>query len=256
MSDVLFAAWDGGGAVPPTLDLAQELVRRGHAVRVLADPTLREEVVAVGATFRSWTRAPHRTAPGAENEVVRDWEARTPLGAFQRVRDRLICGPAQAFAEDVLEELRRQPADIVVAEAFLRGALMAAEAADRSARRVSDDGQLRPDPGRAPVRRRVGARAGPAGRVRDRAVAAASRRLWNGGLERLNAARAHVGLPPVADVQADIARTIRCSSSRRALSSTRRPARRRTCGMSARASSTRAGSSRGRRRRATSRLSS
>jgi MGT family glycosyltransferase len=205
VSDVLFAAWDGGGAVPPTLDLARALVRRGHAVRVLADPTLRDEVEATGAGFRPWTRAPHRTAPGAENEVVRDWEARTPLGAFRRVRDRLVCGPAQQFAEDVLEEHRRQPADVVVAEAFLRGALMAAEAANVPRVAFLTTVNCVPTPGAPPFGAGFAPARGPLERVRDRVVAALSRRLWNTGLERLNVAREHFGLARVADVQADMA---------------------------------------------------
>lgn len=205
MSHVLFAAWDGGGAVPPTLDLARALVRRGHAVRVLADPTLREDVETFGATFRPWVRAPHRTGPGPQTDVVRDWEARTPLGAFQRVRDRLICGPAQAFAEDVLDEHRRQPADVIVAEAFLRGALIAAEAANVPRVAFVTTVNCFPTPGAPPFGAGFAPARGPVGRGRDRAVAAVSRRMWNGGLERLNAARKAVGLPPVADVQADVA---------------------------------------------------
>lgn len=205
MSDVLFAAWDGGGAVPPTLDLARALLRRGHSVRVLADPTLREEVEAIGATFRPWTRAPHRIAPGAENEVVRDWEARTPIGAFLRVRDRLICGPAREFADDVLDEHRRQPADVIVAEAFLRGALIAAEAANVPHVAFLTTVNCVPTPGAPPFGAGFAPARGPLGRVRDRAVAELSRRMWNGGLGRLNAARERLSLDPVADVQADIA---------------------------------------------------
>ena len=38
----LMALIDGGGTVPPALGLAAELVRRGHRVRVLADPTVEQ----------------------------------------------------------------------------------------------------------------------------------------------------------------------------------------------------------------------
>jgi len=48
MTDYLFALWDGGGAVPPVLSIASALAQRGHDVRVLADPVLRDEVEAAG----------------------------------------------------------------------------------------------------------------------------------------------------------------------------------------------------------------
>jgi UDP:flavonoid glycosyltransferase YjiC (YdhE family) len=98
MTDYLFAAWDGGGAVPPLLALAASLRERGHDVRILADPVLREEVEAVGAEYRPWTRAPHRIAKGPEHDLFRDWEAHTPFGAFARVRDGLMCGRAADVA--------------------------------------------------------------------------------------------------------------------------------------------------------------
>ncbi len=42
----LFATWSGGGAVPPVLSIARALRERGHGVRVLADRSLHEDVVA------------------------------------------------------------------------------------------------------------------------------------------------------------------------------------------------------------------
>jgi hypothetical protein len=157
----------------------------------------------------------------------------------------------------VLAEHRRQPADVIVAEAFLRGALIAAEAANVPRVAFLTTVNCVPTPGAPAFGAGFAPARGPAGRARDRAVSAISRRMWNAGLERLNAARTSVGLPPVDDVQADMAsedpllvlspRALEYPEARppaeRAL---RRP----------RGCSTRRGSSRGRRRRATSRSSS
>ena len=49
---------DAGGTLPPALGLAAELVRRGHWVDVLADPTAERSAVAAGCRFSSWQSAP------------------------------------------------------------------------------------------------------------------------------------------------------------------------------------------------------
>ena len=58
----LLAAIDGGGTVPPAMGLAAELVRRGHEVRVLADPTIETSARSAGCTFSPWRDAPHITS--------------------------------------------------------------------------------------------------------------------------------------------------------------------------------------------------
>jgi MGT family glycosyltransferase len=195
MTDYLFAAWDGGGATPPLLGLAQALLARGHDVRILADPVLREEVEAVGATYLPWTRAPHRIARGPEHDLFRDWETRTPFGAFARVRDRLMCGPAADVAADVAEELDRRPADVVVAEVVFLGALIAAEARGVPCAGLLTTFNMLPAEGLPPFGPAFAPARGPLGRLRDRALARITERLWDSGLEPVNAARARYGLP-------------------------------------------------------------
>ena len=104
----LLAIWDGGGATPPHLGIARLLVSRGHEVVVYGDPTLAADVAATGATHRSWPTAPQRVSTALEDDVLKDWEARTPIGQFSRVRDRLIVGPAARYAADVIAALDAQ----------------------------------------------------------------------------------------------------------------------------------------------------
>ena len=110
------------------MSVARALVERGHTLRVLADPTLREEIEAVGAHHLSWTRAPHRTTRSREEDFIRDWGA-DPAEEFARIRDRLAVGPAAAFAADVREELERHRPAALLSELLLFGPLVAAEAA-------------------------------------------------------------------------------------------------------------------------------
>ncbi|GAA2793828.1 hypothetical protein [Nonomuraea dietziae] len=79
-SDFLFATWAGGGAVPPVLSVARALRERGHGVRVLADRSLHEEVAASGVEPIAWTTAPQGDASDPVKDVIKDFEARTPLG--------------------------------------------------------------------------------------------------------------------------------------------------------------------------------
>lgn len=56
----LFALIDAGGTVPVALGLAAELVRRGHSVHVLSDPTVEASARAAGCSHSPW-----RIAQGA-----------------------------------------------------------------------------------------------------------------------------------------------------------------------------------------------
>ncbi len=96
MARYLIATWDGGGTTPPVMSVTRALVKSGHDVRVMADPVLRPDVEATGATHVPWKRAPHRTTHALETDFLRDWETRSPTGDIQRVIDRLMFGPTAA----------------------------------------------------------------------------------------------------------------------------------------------------------------
>ena len=99
---VLQVIWDGGGNTAPQLAIARELVSRGDEVRILAHDVQRGKVEATGAEFVPYRHAPQSDGSHPDTDILRDWEAKTPLGAFARVRDRLMYGPAGLFARDVV----------------------------------------------------------------------------------------------------------------------------------------------------------
>ena len=196
----LFAMWEGGGTGPPELSLVSALLARGHDVRVIGDPVLEPEVRATGARFVPWTTAPHRTERTPETDLIKDWEAKSPLQAFARMRDGLMAGPADRFAADVRAELDREPADAVAASFALLGAQVGAEGAGvpyavlvANVLPLPGWGVSPFGPGFAPARGRLGS-------ARDAAIGAMSRRLWNRGLPALNAARRASGLGDVDDL--------------------------------------------------------
>ena len=105
---------------------------------------------------------------------------------------------APAWAEALAAELRRAPADLVVADFMLYGALAAAEAAGVPGVALAHTVPLRPMPGVPPYGPGWSSAAGPLGRLRDALGRAALERIHRrDGLPALNRARAALGLPPL-----------------------------------------------------------
>jgi MGT family glycosyltransferase len=196
----LFTTWEGGGNVPPVLSVARALRARGHHVRVMADGSLAGEIEAAGLEPVPYTTAPTGEAASASGGIVRDHEARTPIGAFARARDRLVCGAAGAYAQDTLAELRRSPADVLAADCMLLGTHVAGEAAQVPVASLVHLPYPFPTAGAPPFGPGLPPARGPVGHARDRVVAALVTKPWDKGLPALNAARAAHGLTPVSSV--------------------------------------------------------
>jgi MGT family glycosyltransferase len=205
----LVALWDGGGTVPVEIGVVRRLVARGHTATVLADPTIEADARAAGAEFRSWDRGPHRRSSAPEDDLIRDWEVRTPPGLLARLSERVITGPAGAYAADVRAALAARPADAVVASGPVLGALVGAESMGVPAVALSANIYSRPAPGIPPFGSGLPPARGRLGRMRDTALNALASRLWNRHLPPLNTARAELGLEPLSEVWAQWDRAAR-----------------------------------------------
>lgn len=195
----LFVLWEGGGTNPPELAVASRLVQRGHDVRALGDPTIEADAIAAGASFVPYREAPHRTTRTPESDIIQDWGATTPLGAFARARDRHAFRPAALFAKEVLAACAAQESDAVVVDAMLFGGLVGAEASRLPWAALIPMTSFLPAPGRPPAALGLQPARGVWGRGRDRALLALGDFvLWRSCLPLLNAARHEVGLEPVA----------------------------------------------------------
>jgi hypothetical protein len=123
----LFTTWEGGGNVTPALEAVRKLVARGHRVRVMSEKCNRPEATAAGANFIAWSRALNRKDRAPESQTWRDWASATPQeGLLSVIRD-VWCGPALAYAQDVIDELRREAADLVVTCEALFGVMAGCE---------------------------------------------------------------------------------------------------------------------------------
>lgn len=109
MADFLFVTWDGGGNVPPALGIADELARRGHRTRFLGHQAQRDSLSAAGHEFRAYAEAA-------------DFVGSEPASLPRLVRLFNDTG----MGRDLLAEVARRPADLVVIDALLLGVLDAA----------------------------------------------------------------------------------------------------------------------------------
>jgi len=197
MSRYLFALWDGGGAVAPELGVARRLISRGHEACVLADPTLRDQAVGIGASFAPWVTAPHRTSTDPAEDLVKDWEVTSPFEGLRRMRDRLIGGPAGLGATDTAEQIAAYSPDVLVADYFLFGAMIAAQGAGLPVAALVPNIWALPVRGVPPIAAGFPLAKGPLGRARDAALVALVNRVFAKGLPSLNATRAKHRLPPL-----------------------------------------------------------
>jgi MGT family glycosyltransferase len=185
------------GNAPPQLALTRELVERGHEVRVVAHSAARARIERTGAEFvaiRGWLPDLDITRP--ETDPVRDWEARTPLGAAKRMRDAPIAPLRDATREDV-ELLGDWPPDVVVFDWLFMAAPVAAEYAGIPAVALVHCPYPLPVRGAPPLFSGLKPMGGPLGAARDRLLNAMTSRFTAAGLPVLNDVRAEHGLTPL-----------------------------------------------------------
>ncbi len=213
----LIATFEGGGAVPPFIELARRLVERGHSVRLMSDACNRVEALASGARFAPWTRAPSKIARAREFDHFHDWAAATPFEGIKAVFDAQLTGPALAFAQDITAELAREPADLVVSNEMLFGVQLGCEALRQNMVLLGVNINLFPPAGVPPMgpglmRARTAEEA-----AEHEAIRAEIRQaLDTGGLPALNGARESLGLAPLATLaqQHDAGRALLLATSR------------------------------------------
>lgn len=198
MANFVLTTWEGGGSVGPVLTVAQKLVAAGHRVRVMSDECNRLEGEATGVTFVAWSRAPSRVGRGREHDNFNDWEAANPLDGLLDLMHHVWTGPTQAFAEDLADELRREPADLVVASDMLFGVLAGCEMLGQRHVIFSANTPIFPTPGFVPLGPGLLPATNDEERAAHQAMAEATLEYLSPALAELNAGRAQLGLAPLA----------------------------------------------------------
>jgi MGT family glycosyltransferase len=196
----LFTLVDGGGTVPVELGIVRRLLERGHDVTVIADESTAADVQASGAAFRPWATAPNRAGRQAADDPLRDWECKSPIQLIARILDKVLVGPAPAYAADTAVAIDELRPDLVVSSFFAMGAMAGAEAKGVPFDVLHPNVYLLPARGIPPFGLGLRPAKGAPGRIRDRLLTTLTGRLWNKGLPGLNALRTELGLDPVNDL--------------------------------------------------------
>jgi UDP:flavonoid glycosyltransferase YjiC (YdhE family) len=205
---VLFAMFQGGGNIPLIMPVAARLAARGHQVRIMAGPGVRHSRLPVSTSFLQRIRTAGATlvpfpdpdvhpmdhAPPARG-LIGSW-APKPFSSVQREAQATLWAPV--WADRIAAELRREPADVVVSDFVLLGALVAAEAAGTPAVVLMHTVPSRPVSGVPPYGPGLLPARGALGFLRDVLGRAIVDRIHvrNGG-PPFNRARALLGLPPL-----------------------------------------------------------
>jgi MGT family glycosyltransferase len=113
MARYLFAAMPFSGHVNPGLPIARELVARGHDVRWYSTARFRRAIEGIGARW-----VPLRHALPLDEERFDMWPDRPAEGLAQLRYDikNLFVEFVRGSLRDLLEELRREPADVIVGD--------------------------------------------------------------------------------------------------------------------------------------------
>ncbi len=106
MAEIIVVTWDGGGNVPPALAIAHELATRGHGIRVLGHRSQRRAIEAAG-----FEAVPVREA--------REFAAGDP----HSTRELLATFGDRGMGRDLLVELSRRRADLVIVDTLMLGVL-------------------------------------------------------------------------------------------------------------------------------------
>jgi UDP:flavonoid glycosyltransferase YjiC (YdhE family) len=206
--NLLMAMFQGGGNIPQLLPIVARLVTLGHRVRVLVGPGVRRSRLPVSESLWRSLHAtgaqilrlqepevhPWDTAPSAQG-LLFGWTPQAFRSVEQEARAQLWL---PHWAYEVAAELRREPADVLIADFVLVGALVAAEAAGVPATVLFHALSPRPVPGRPPYGPGWVPAVGLTDRLRDAAGTFVVNRLYaQDALPPLNQTRTRLGLPPL-----------------------------------------------------------
>jgi MGT family glycosyltransferase len=196
----LFATFEGGGSVTPMLGVVRALTARGHSVRLMSDACNRPESELSGAKFVPWTRAPSKPQRSREFDTWDDWSQDNPAEGFMNIMENVLAGPALAYAQDVIDELKRDPADLVISSEMLFGPPLGCEAVGQGHALLAMNIPLFPIPGFIPLGPGLAPPRNEEERATHAAIGAELRHMLNAFLPRFNEARATLGLGPITDI--------------------------------------------------------
>jgi hypothetical protein len=118
MSRFTFVTWDGGGNVPPAVGIAQELIARGNEVRFVGYLPQQTAITARGLAFSALPRS----------GVFDLYGERPPEQRLAAIIRNVWASPEHLL--DIPDALAAHPADVLVVDFSMNGALAQARRTD------------------------------------------------------------------------------------------------------------------------------
>ena len=204
---ILCAMFQGGGNIPLLIPVMARLVASGHTVRIMAGPGVRPSRMPISSDLlRRISTSGAALVPFREPTLHPLDDASPPKGlfgtwappgfksvTFEAQFEAQTGAWAPAWATNVAEELRKESADLVVADFVLTGALAAAEGAGLPSVVLAHNVTLGPVPGVPPK----GPGWLPARGPFSRARAALGRAIITDSYR-------HISLPPLNDARSGL----------------------------------------------------
>mgnify|MGYP000377301372 CR=1 FL=1 len=192
---VLVVTIEGGGNIPPMLNLSRRLSEAGYRVSVLSEPCLKEVVEQNELHFLPFSD--YFTRSNRQEDIIKDWNASL---LDNPVFENLVFGPAEIVVRDTKRYLESIQADLLIADCLLFPSLIAAEALRIPRVVVFHMPEYLPGPNRPPGIMGLLPGQGTRGRWRDQLLGKVFNLILDKDLHRLNAVRAQYQLPPLAHV--------------------------------------------------------
>lgn len=189
--NVLVVTIEGGGNMPPVLNLIRQLVDRGHRVTVMCEPCQKESVGRTGATsilFREYFTRTDRNV-----DISEDWKSKNNF--FENV----IFGPAQVVVRETLENIKSCKADLLIVDVLLLPGLIAGEAAGIPRVALFHFPEYLPGPNRPPGGLGLAPGRNVIGRIRDRFLGKVFDMVFNKWRGKINTIRKDLHLPAVGN---------------------------------------------------------
>lgn len=189
---VLIVTIEGGGNVPPVLNLTQQLIRSGHAVTILSEPWFKELVEGTGATFTAFTE--YFTKTDRTQDMFQDWKNKN--NGFENV----IFGPAEIVVRETIRAIQEHQPDVLVADVVLPAALIAGESQKIPSVCLFHMPEYLPGSNRPPGGLGLVPGKGLFGKLRDKLLGKVFDKIFNKYLPKINAIRKSLDLPAQKNV--------------------------------------------------------
>lgn len=206
MARFLFATMPAVGHTSPAIPVARELVARGHGVRWYGGAAFADQIARTGAAFHPITESQH-------DHSVHGLDARYPhrreLSGLRKLQFDMTYGfaaPVAGQVRDLTALLDKEPADVIIGDTGFIGGTIVQELGGPALAGFGISVLGFPSRDLAPFGFGLSPARGPLGRVRNRVLDKATRRiLFRGMTAEVNVARRAFGLPPTSAAVYDFA---------------------------------------------------